>query len=153
MLEVSSADIGTDNKLQRMTWIRTFILLGAGLFGGVLLPVLVKFLQTGSLASISFGGKQVAVEDLSGTVSQQALLWYRLLPNSTYGPGILLGLLLAAGPLMLILYHLISKTHWKMNVWQVLSVAFPFCPSSENLSIPHTISNLIWGAMLQSLKN
>ncbi len=122
VLEFSSADAGSDGKLRRETWIRSFILFVAGLLGGVFLPVIVKFLQTGSFANISFGGNQVAVEDLSGTVSEQSLLWYRLLPNSTYGPGILLGLLFAAGPLTFILYYVVSKKYWKMNVWQTLSV-------------------------------
>ena len=125
MLEFSSADTEADGKLQGETWTRVFILFGAGFFGGVFLPIIVKFLRTGSFANISFGGNQVAVGNLSGTVSQQSLLWYRLLPNSTYRPGILLGLLVAAGPLTLILYYLVRKKYWKMNVWQVLSIASP----------------------------
>ncbi|CAG0981362.1 hypothetical protein ANAEL_01764 [Anaerolineales bacterium] len=125
MLELSSAELEVAGRLRRETWVRVFILFGSGLIGGVFLPVLIKFLQTGSFANISFGGNQVAVGDLSGTVSQQSLLWYRLLPNSTYEPGILLGLLVAAAPLTLILYYLVSKKYWKMNAWQMLSIVVP----------------------------
>jgi len=36
-------------------------------------------------------------------VSRQALLWQRLLPNPTYEPGILLGLILTVGPVIIFL--------------------------------------------------
>ncbi len=123
VLELSSADFEAGGKLRKETWLRAFVLFGAGLLGGALLPVMIKFFQTGTFANISFGGSQVAVEDLSGTVSQQSLLWYRLLPNSTYSPGILLGLLAAAGPLTLILLHLVNRKYWRINVWQGLAIA------------------------------
>lgn len=125
MLEVFSAETDVNGKLRGNAWSRAVFLFSAGLLGGVVLPEAVKFLQTGSFGNISFGGNQVPIENLSDTVSQQSLLWYRLLPNSTYGPGILLGLLLAAGPLVFILYYLISKKYWRMNIWQVLSVLLP----------------------------
>jgi len=56
-------------------------------------------------------------------VGRQALLWDRLLPNSTYTPGILLGLAMAAGPLLALLIYLIAARRWKLNVWQVLALS------------------------------
>ena len=43
----------------------------------------------------------------------QPLLWYRLYPNATYEPGILLGLVMAAGPLLVILAWLLVSRRWK----------------------------------------
>ena len=50
--------------------------------------------------------------------SNQPLLWERLLPNPTYGLGILLGLILAVGPLLLLLFILSKSKAWKLNLWQ-----------------------------------
>jgi hypothetical protein len=48
----------------------------------------------------------------------QPLLWERLLPNPTYGAGIILGLMLAVGPVLLLLFYLIRTNRWKINLWQ-----------------------------------
>jgi hypothetical protein len=58
-------------------------------------------------------------------VATQPLLWYRLWPNSTYGTGILLGLLLAAGPLVTLLGYLWISQLWKVHAWQKIAVAVP----------------------------
>lgn len=55
----------------------------------------------------------------------QPFLWYRLLPNSTYGNGILLALLLAVGPLMVVLFFLIRNGIWHINNLQKLSLLLP----------------------------
>ncbi len=58
-------------------------------------------------------------------LKDQPLLWYRLLPNSTYGNGILLALLLAVGPLLIILLFLTSNGIWHINNIQKLSLLLP----------------------------
>ncbi len=58
-------------------------------------------------------------------VMDQPLLWYRLLPNSTYGNGILYALLLAVGPLLVILFYLAIKKLWRLNALQKLCLVLP----------------------------
>jgi hypothetical protein len=54
--------------------------------------------------------------------AQQPLLWYRLLPNSTLGPGILpLMLLMTGPPVTLLIYRTVART-WKLDGWQLLAV-------------------------------
>jgi hypothetical protein len=55
----------------------------------------------------------------------QPLLWYRLLPNSTYGMGILFALLLAVGPLVLVLFALSANKIWRLDLLQKLSLVLP----------------------------
>ena len=58
-------------------------------------------------------------------VTDQALLWARLWPNPTYREGVLLGLLLAIGPLLIFLLYLVITKLWKLNNWQKLGLALP----------------------------
>jgi hypothetical protein len=58
-------------------------------------------------------------------LTAQPLLWYRLLPNSTYGNGILFALLLAASPLVVILFSLAANSIWRINLLQKLSLLLP----------------------------
>jgi hypothetical protein len=60
----------------------------------------------------------------SGTTdtANQPLLWYRLLPNDTLGPGILLLMLLYTGPLVAVLIHQMATKSWKLDGWQLLAV-------------------------------
>jgi hypothetical protein len=60
-----------------------------------------------------------------GRVSDQPLLWYRLLPNETYGNGILVGLLAAILPLGLVLSYQIMRGEWKVNAWQKWILSIP----------------------------
>jgi hypothetical protein len=71
----------------RRAWARPFLLGVAGLLGSAIA-------LSGILRWTSSGVASSAVVSAS-----QAMLWYRLLPNATYGDGILLGLVKAAGPL------------------------------------------------------
>jgi hypothetical protein len=57
----------------------------------------------------------------SSLTFQQPLLWYRLWPNSTYPPGIVLGTLLATGPLLVLLIWLVASRRWKLNWVQILA--------------------------------
>jgi hypothetical protein len=53
------------------------------------------------------------------------LLWYRLFPNETYGPGILLAAILAVVPLIIILIYLSRTGQWVLNIWQKLAIVLP----------------------------
>jgi len=58
-------------------------------------------------------------------IKDQPLLWYRLLPNSTYGYGILFALLLAVGPLIIILIYLAINKIWPLETLQKLAIILP----------------------------
>ena len=58
-------------------------------------------------------------------ITVQPLLWYRLLPNSTYDNGILLSLLFAVTPLIIILIYLSIKKIWSLDKLQKLVLILP----------------------------
>lgn len=55
-------------------------------------------------------------------ISSQALLWYRLMPNSTYSLGVLPGLLIAVSFMVFFLAYLGVTKKWKLDIWQLLAV-------------------------------
>jgi hypothetical protein len=118
MLEFAGATL-ENGKLSRQTWIRAIALAVMGAVGGYFGPNLMNIFVKVSTDSgaISFG-------KLDEIVSEQPLLWYRLLPNSTYGNGILAGVFFAIFPLLIVLFYLVSAGKWKINTWQLLSMFF-----------------------------
>jgi hypothetical protein len=63
-------------------------------------------------------------------LTHQPLLWYRLLPNPTYPAGILLGSILATGPVIYISIYLLATKRWPLGkvrtaiIYVMLTVAF-----------------------------
>jgi hypothetical protein len=94
-------DLIVDYPSRARSWFKKLIpttLLGlAGILPGVL----------GTWGSVLFPEQSFA--------TTQPLLLYRLLPNATYGEGLLLGAILVFGPSIAILGWLIGSTNWKMN--------------------------------------
>ena len=124
MLELAGASLH-NGKLAGSQWTRAIALGIAGVFGGYLLPKILPLLERS--VSIENVGEQIAnsgftAEGIAGEVSRQPLLWYRLLPNSTYGSGILVGLLIAVAPLLIILFWLAITRKWVLNIWQKLAL-------------------------------
>ncbi|MCD4672729.1 MAG: hypothetical protein K8R77_08705 [Anaerolineaceae bacterium] len=107
----------TQNWIQN--WLQSILLGVAGFLGGYVLKELVKQ-WTG--ANFTHSGV-LSVEGIQQTISRQPLLWDRLLPNSTYAPGILLALLIAVAPLVILILHLIVSKRWKLHFWQKLAAA------------------------------
>jgi len=58
-------------------------------------------------------------------ITDQVLLWSRLWPNPTYREGILLGLILAVGPLVVFLLFLLLTHRWSLNRWQKWGLGLP----------------------------
>lgn len=114
-IEINPRGVKTD--LQR--WLRAIVLGLSGLVGSNLLPVIVRWIA--SHRSGAPAKTVAAVEAAVGAVGRQPLLWDRLLPNPTYPPGILLGLLMAVGPLVALLL-ICGIRHWKLNLWQKLAI-------------------------------
>lgn len=125
MLELAGAEL-KNGRLSRTAWVRAILLGLAGMAGGYFGPKVPALLA--SLISGGGGGGgsvAVTVEGVTAEVAYQPLLWYRLLPNATYGAGILVGLLIAALPLIIVLSYLVVSKRWKLNVWQGLAVLSP----------------------------
>jgi hypothetical protein len=95
-------------------WYRNFIrLIPIGL-------VAAFGLLAGALANPKlFSPKQLT----SNLAFVQPRLWYRLFPSSTYPEGILLGLLIAIGPLLAFLIWLIASKRWNPNWLRQLAYA------------------------------
>ena len=109
---------GSKNIKKR--WMDSIILGVAGLSGGYVLPEIIKRART-LINGKTLNPGLLTVEGISSKVGRQPLLWSRLLPNATNGTGILLGLLLAVGPLLFLLIYIIVKKRWRLDVWQKLA--------------------------------
>ena len=132
MLELSGA-LTQDNKLSKTAWVRAVSVGMAGIAGGYFAPFLVpswiarftSLFQETSAEIVSNLGTGVSLEAVGVESSAQPLLWYRLLPNATYGFGIVLGLFFATAPLIVVLIYLSVTRRWTPNLWQKLAIAFP----------------------------
>jgi hypothetical protein len=121
LLEFLDAAPAQGNKLNLTPRIRSFLKFSfLGLIGAVIVSGALFYFQPGGAgdALAFFRTLEISPENVQEKISQQALLWYRLLPNETYGSGILIGLILAILPLVLILSYLLRQGKWNINVWQ-----------------------------------
>jgi hypothetical protein len=130
MLEFGSAALNK-NRVSSKGWIRAVSVGLAGLlgaFGTQLIAAIRSYATTaassGTVAAGVTAATGAAVTTVTSASTDQPLLWYRLFPNATYGYGILLGLLIAVGPLIVILFSLAAHD-WKLNLLQKLSILLP----------------------------
>ncbi len=106
---------GVHKRCQR--WGRAIALGFAGILGGYgiqLIRQLIAKLTTPTAVT----GSGVLREYVTSSLSRQPLIWSRLLPNPTYPEGILLGLLLAIGPVIMLLVLSSLRTRWHLDIWQ-----------------------------------
>ena len=99
------------NGLKKL--VKPVVLGISGYFGGQILPSIIKNLSVSSVKLIP---------DVVGSATRQPLLWERLLPNPTFPPGILYGLLWAALPVVVVLAALLAARAWKINWMQGLAM-------------------------------
>lgn len=110
-LEILSAD--NQNRFAVLRLLKRMSLFGlSGLVGGILLPTIIALFQ-----------KTLPTYLPGGLAMRQSLLWYRLLPNSTYNLGILLGLLLVTGPALALIVFLLTSRQWQLKIWQEVILA------------------------------
>jgi hypothetical protein len=64
----------------------------------------------------------ISVEGFTEVINRQPLLWERLLPNMTYQPGILIGLLTVITPVVIFLIFLVWTRRWKIDKLQGLVI-------------------------------
>ena len=102
-----------NGRLPRSTWLRAIWLAGSALAGGLI------YWGTGFLR------RMLEASQGANVVGRQPLLWYRLFPNETLGPGILELLLFAVLPLIVILFFLARPPRWSLNFWQRLALFAP----------------------------
>lgn len=127
MLALSDA-VMLHNGLTPKDWIRAAVLGLAGIWTKGL-PVLLGV--TGGLLPVSGGVRPTpmatgvpgaqniqTLQGLQATATGQPFIWYRLLPNEVYAPGILLGLALATLPLILLLVYPARRGFWRTVAWQ-----------------------------------
>ncbi len=75
--------------------------------------------------AVAEAGSTTSSPGLVAFFSDQPLLWSRLLPSPAYPEGIILGLLLAVGPLIVFLLYLVASKRWKLNRWQKIGIILP----------------------------
>ncbi len=111
----------------RQRWLRAILLAAAGMIGSVGIKQLSKIFAAGSTPSAPVAAAtQAGASGLAGlleTLNRQPLVWSRLLPNATYEQGILLGLLLAIGPLLIICFGFILRRKWQPGLWPVAAIS------------------------------
>lgn len=130
MLEFASV-----RELNWNAWKRSLAVGIAGVLGGYFapkyLPAIVAWfrtlgqLQAGGPGEVITGGGGVSIPTVQAGLSSQPLLWSRLLPNETYGPGILFGLILAVIPSIVVLVYFVKSGKWQMQPLQKVSIVLP----------------------------
>lgn len=116
-------------------WSAGLAVFTAGIIGGYLLPQWIDLSSAIAVAEPSqatttagSGAAGVDISSLGGLgafLSRQPLLWERLLPNPTFGPGILLALLIAAAPLILLLVYWRRSRQWQLDLWGQAAIILP----------------------------
>ena len=125
-----------NGSLKIQNWLKALALglagswtKGLGIFWGIVSGLLPVISADSSAVTSASGPSPTPVPTekldtlvgLQASATDQPFLWYRLLPNEAYPPGILIGLLLAALPLVLLLIHLSRRGAWKIEFWQKIA--------------------------------
>jgi hypothetical protein len=118
MLELGGG-VTNEGRLTRRAWVRAILLGIAGVLGGYFGPDVV----TEIFGKTNLG--LIGLTSVATITSSQSLLWYRLLPNATYGVGIIVGLMFAVLPSVMVLIYLVVSKKWVLNVWQQLAIYLP----------------------------
>ncbi|MDD2921518.1 MAG: hypothetical protein PHQ36_04460 [Anaerolineales bacterium] len=133
MLEFVGAYFSEQKKI-RTIWTRSITLGIAGIFGGFLFPMFIRpallaLFQSGAAAAaaapVNAASSFSMLDMIVALMTTQPLLWYRLLPNSTYKNGILIALVIATTPLIAILLRLLIKKVWQITRLQKLALLLP----------------------------
>ena len=125
-IQLSASLSGLRGSNDRAVWIRAISVGIAGILGGYVAPFFLPAILAGLSPSVSSSlGGGVTLAGIGSEASSQELLWYRLFPNATYPEGILIGLLLAVGPLIAVLIYLSVTRRWALTSLQKLAVILP----------------------------
>jgi hypothetical protein len=111
LVTVLEAPLVVNGRWQIPRLWRAVIFAIGGVLGGYVAPTAIAWLTQGQ--------GPAGVSDVGGALTRQPLLWYRLLPNATYGLGVVLALVLVAGPTLAVLAWLLRKRAWVLDRWQL----------------------------------
>lgn len=156
MLEFASHSFTPDKKMTAKIWAISALLGALGIFGGFILPGVVRSSAARFAAPVATAAPAVTIatpaptsvsvplptatpapsqvetsklppylQNIVGYVQNQPLLWYRLLPNSTYDRGILIALFFAITPLCIALVYLSAKKIWSLRTLQKAALLLP----------------------------
>lgn len=106
-------------KSPKQRWGRAIAIGLGGLTGGLVVSKIVDMLEAIARGK-STAGAGISISGISNMVTRQPLLWERLWPNTTYAPGIVLGLLMASGALGVLLILLARHLPKRLDGWQKL---------------------------------
>lgn len=116
-------------KATKQMWVSATLVVLAGLVGGIAIQPLLESRQLMAAAPVLQethpGSDVISPSGLLQVLTRQALLWDRLLPNSTYPPGILLGVVMVSAPLVIFLIYLVWTRRWRLDWLRGLVVAGP----------------------------
>ena len=112
MWTLGRGTVNNNKTVSKVVWAQSILLVLAGILGGYLIPYFLNAKNT----------SVVSIEGASQVITKQPLIWSRLCPNPTYPPGILIGLLLAVGPLLILLITMLVTKRWLINIWQGLAL-------------------------------
>ncbi len=129
MLSLSDAAM-VQRRLRWQDGVRALVLGLSGLWStglpiitGILSSLFASAPSSTGVIDATPGAQGVSsVQALQATITSQPFAWERMLPNDVFPPGIVLGLLAAAGPLLLLMLYLVRTKHWKTLPWQRLVV-------------------------------
>lgn len=126
MLSLSDAAL-LHRKLRWQDAGRAFVLGLSGLWStglpiitGILSSLFAPAPSTGAVDATPGAQGVSSVQALQATVTSQPFAWERMLPNDVFPPGIVLGLVVAIGPLVLLMLHLVRTKQWKITPLQRL---------------------------------
>jgi len=109
------------NLPERYRLVRSVLWGFAGVLGGFLLEKGMELIEPAAAAAPS-KASLVSVDGISSLISNQPLIWNRLLPNPTYPLGILINLLLAILPVLILVGALMLSKKWKLSTLQYLTI-------------------------------
>jgi hypothetical protein len=109
-------------KNEKTRWTRAIILGIGGVLGSLVIGNLIILLRAHFAQDPSSVSGTVNVEAVNEMVSNQPLLWSRLLPNATNPQGILIAMIFATVPLIVLIIWLNKRCANKFNIWQKLLI-------------------------------
>ncbi len=121
-----------------------FVAFIFSILGGFLIYFMVMYVQSNEVANVwgLITSSSISPGRIQTKITQQPLLWYRLLPNETYSLGVLAGLFIATAPLVIILlYLLVSKKYRISNLQAWMAVP----PLLAFLAVGLVVSSKIGG--------
>jgi len=114
LVSVLEAPLQADGRWRVDRLGRAAIFGLAGVLGGYVIPTAAAWLRRAP--------GPAGVADAGGALTRQPLLWDRLLPNPTFAPGVILALLLVAGPVLGVIFWLVRRRVWVLDRWQLAAL-------------------------------